>query len=112
MKKTILTLILMSMAQSTFAIDTTSKTVVSLAVEVVFSTAITTGSSDILSFSASEARKLEARKVQAEVQDYSQTGHITIFLGEKISILQSMDSSLSLDESVDALLAASELILK
>jgi hypothetical protein len=111
MKKKILAFTLAIMAKSAFAFDATSKTISSLAVEVVFSTAISSVTSEISSFAVSDLQKKEARRIQAEVQDYNQTGAITLFLGEKISILQNIDSSLSNDESVDVLVAASEFIL-
>lgn len=111
MKKIILALTLVVMAQSTFAFDATSKIVGSLAVEVVFSTAITSVTSEISSFSMSDAKRKEAQKILVEIQDYNQTGHITLFLGEKISIIKSIDASLSNDDSVDVLIAVSEFIL-
>lgn len=111
MKKVVLALALMVMAQSTFAFEATFKTTASLAVEVVFSTAITSVTSEISFFSISEQHRKEARKIIAEAQDYNQSGYITLFLGEKIAIIKSIDSSLSDDESVDLLLDASEIIL-
>lgn len=111
MKKMILALSLMAMAQSTLAIEATSKTVVSSFVELAYSVAITSVTSEISISSVSDAHKTEALKILAEVQAYNQTGHISIFLGEKISIVKSIDQTLSDDESVDVILAASELIL-
>ena len=66
MKKIILALTLVVMAQSTFAFDATSKIVGSLAVEVVFSTAITSVTSEISSFSMSDAKRKEAQKILVE----------------------------------------------
>jgi len=111
MKKMVLALTLMVVAQSTFALEASSKTTASIAVEVVFSTAITSVTSEISVFSISEARRKEARKILADVQDYNQTGHISLFLEEKISIVKNIDNSLSNDESVDVLLSAAEIIL-
>lgn len=112
MKKMVLAVTLMVMAQSTFAFEATSKTVASLAVEVVFSTAITSVTSEISVFASSDAQKRrEARKIQAEVQDYNQSGYISLFLGEKISLVKTIDNTLSDNESVDVLVEASELIL-
>ncbi len=111
MKKMVLALTFLVMAQSTFALEATSKTTVSLAVEVVYSTAITSVTSEISVFSTSDAQRKEARKILADIQDYNQSGYITLFLGEKIAIVKNIDSSLSDDESVDVLLEASEFIL-
>ena len=111
MKKMILALILAVMAQSTFALEATSKTVVSSVVELAFSVAITSVTSEIAISSVSNTHKKEALKIIAEVQDYNQTNYISFFLAEKISIVKSIDPLLSNDESVDILLSASELIL-
>ena len=111
MKKIVLTLIVAFISQASFAIDTTYKTTVSLAAEVVFSTAIIFGTSEISLYSLSEVQKIEALKIQTEVQDYFQSGHINLFLGEKISIIQEIDPNLSKDELIDILLDASEVIL-
>ena len=99
------------MNQSTFAFDSISQTTVSLSNEVVFSTAIIFGTSEISFFSLSDSKKIEAQKIQLEVQDYLQTGYINSFLGEKIARIQEIDPNLSNDESVDILIELSELIL-
>lgn len=111
MKKMVLAAALMVMAQSTLALEASSKTTASIAVEVVFSTAITSVTSEISVFSTSDVQRKDARKILADVQDYNQTGYITLFLGEKIAIIKDIDPSLSNDESVDVLLEASEFIL-
>ena len=111
MKNLIVIFIAAFIAQKSFAFDTTYKTTVSLAVEVVFSTAIISGTSEISLYSISDAQKVEALKIQSEVQDYFQSGHINLFIGEKISSIKEINSKLSDDESIDILLAASEVIL-
>ena len=111
MKKLLLLLTMIIMAQSTYAFETTVKTVSSVAVEVVFSTAIISGTSEISLFSISQAKNKEAQRIVLEVQDYIQTGHINLFLGQKLSIIQDLDKTLSTDEAIDVLINASELIL-
>ena len=111
MKKILLSLAIVLMNQSTFAFDSISQTTVSLSNEVVFSTAIIFGTSEISFFSLSDSKKIEAQKIQLEVQDYLQTGYINSFLGEKIARIQEIDPNLSNDESVDILIELSELIL-
>lgn len=111
MKILILSLALTLMNQTAFAFDSVSKTTVSLGNEIIFSTAIIFGTTEISLFSLSEAQKIEAKKIQYEAQEYFQTGHMNLFLGEKISRVQEVDPKLSNDESVDILLEASEFVL-
>lgn len=111
MSKKILTLALLAMTHSTFAFEASSQLVISSVQEVMFSTAITSITSEVSSYSVSDAQKREALKIQAEVQEYNQTGYITLFLSEKIAIVKDIDSSLSIDESVDVLIAVTESIL-
>lgn len=111
MKKYILVFILVIMAQSTFAIEPTSQTIGSVTREALYSTAITSVTSEISSFSLLDVQKQEAQKIQSEVQDYNQTGEISLFLGEKMSIINQIDPTLSNDEIVDVLLETSEVIL-
>ena len=111
MYKILLALSMVVSTQSAFAIKATAQTFGSLAQESLYSTAMTSVTSEISSYSLSETRKKDALKIQTEVQVYNQTGEITSFLGEKMSIINKLDSTLSDDEIVDVLLAASELIL-
>lgn len=111
MKKIVLTAALLIMAHSTFAFDTSSKTLVSISGEIFFSTAITSVGSEASSFSTSDVQKAEARKFLSEIQEYNQMGSITTFVAEKITILHSLDNSLSVDESIDVLIEAAEIIL-
>jgi len=53
-----------------------------------------------------------ARLVVNDTQDYIQTGEISLFLENKISELQTTDSSLSTDDAVDILVAYSNELLK
>ncbi len=111
MKKTILTAALLVISQSTFAFEATSKTMASASMEIFFSTAISAVTSEISSFSASEAKKNDARKILREVEEYNQTGSMTTFIAAKINIIHSLDNTLSVDESIDVLIEISESVL-
>lgn len=111
MKKTILTTAFLVISQNTFAFEATSKTMASASMEIFFSTAISAVTSEISSFSASEARKNDARKILREVEEYNQTGSMTSFIAEKINIIHSLDNSLSVDDSIDVLIEISESVL-
>lgn len=102
---------ILTLSHSTFAIDATSETSASLSAEIIFSTAITSVTSEISSFSSLEAQKASARKVLREIQEYNQTGSMTAFVAEKIAVIHTLDNTLSVDESVDVLIEASEFIL-
>ncbi len=58
-----------------------------------------------------EQRKIEAQMVQNDIQDYAQTGAISVYLASKIEIVRSVNAELSVDESIDVLVAATESIL-
>ena len=111
MKKLVLLAALFTMsAQNSHALESSTDMVGFTFAELIVVTASSIGSSQALTIST-QVRKLEAQKVQVDVQAYNQNGQITVFLGEKISALRNFDPSLSIDESVDELLAASESIL-
>lgn len=57
-------------------------------------------------------RKAVAKQIQNDVQDYNQTGEASVFLAEKIAMVQSENSEMSEQDSVDVLLLASDLLLK
>ena len=57
-------------------------------------------------------RKAVANLIQNDVQDYNQTGEASVFLADKIALVQSVDAEMSEQDSVDVLLLASELLLK
>lgn len=111
MKKIVLATALLTLTHTTFAFQASSKTLASTSAEILFTTAVTLVGSEATSFSTSKAQKTEARKVLLEIQEYNQTGSLTVFIAEKIAIIQSLDKSLSIDESVDVLIEASEIIL-
>lgn len=111
MKKLILLAALLSISvQNSHALESSSDMVGFTFAELVVVTASTIGSTQAVTIST-HVRRMEAQKVQIDVQAYNQTGAVSLFLGEKISALRNFDSSLSIEESVDELLAASENIL-
>jgi len=111
MKKLMILVALLLNTHSAFAFEATAKTMASASVEIIFSTAVSSITFEISSFSTIEAQKVEARKTLREIQEYNQTGVTTTFVESKISIIQTLDNTLSLDESVDVLIEASEIIL-
>jgi hypothetical protein len=111
MNKIVLAAALLTMAHTAFAFDATSETMASISEEIFFTTAITSVGSEATSFSTSEAKKAEARKILNDIQEYNLTGSITALIAEKIAIVHSLDKDLSVDESVDFLIEASEAIL-
>ncbi|MEA9358143.1 hypothetical protein SHI21_18055 [Bacteriovorax sp. PP10] len=111
MNKIVLTAALLTITHMAFAFDATSETMASISEEIFFTTAITSVGSEATSFSTSDVQKIEARKILNEIQEYNQTGSITVLVAEKIAIIQSKDNSLSIDESVDVLIKTAEIIL-
>lgn len=57
-------------------------------------------------------RKAVAKQIQNDVQDYNQTGVVSVFLADKIAMVQSENADMSEQDSVDVLLLASDLLLK
>lgn len=111
MKKLIIALSIATMSQASFAFDASRDLTVIAVAEIIVSTAVTVVTSEAMTISTSQREKLEAQKIQMEVQEYNQSGLVSPFLANKIGILKSMDSSLSTEESVDLLVEASALIL-
>jgi S-adenosylmethionine synthetase len=107
----LLSMCLFALSQQTFAFNATYETSVSVSVEIIFSTAISSVTSEISTLSSLDIQKSEARKAIREIQEYNQTGTLTVFIKEKITIIQSLDKTLSVDDSVDVLISASEIIL-
>ena len=57
-------------------------------------------------------RKLEAQRIQNDVQTYSQSGILSVYLAEKVKMVNAVDAALSEEEAVDVLVLASNKILK
>lgn len=84
-------------------------TVQTVAVAIANTVAVTSEASTV---ATSDNRKLEAQVIQNHIQEYAQTGAVSAYLASKIAFVQTVDAELSLEESVDVLVAATELILK
>lgn len=56
-------------------------------------------------------RQAIAKQIQNDVQDYNQTGEVSVFLAEKIAMVQFENSDMSEQDSVDVLLLTSDLLL-
>lgn len=61
--------------------------------------------------SSKESKKLEALQMQEDVQDYLQTGRLSIYLQSKLEIVKDLDATLSMGESIDLLIESSNIIL-
>lgn len=109
MKKLII-LASLILSTQTFASATTSNLLAYTLAEAIYTTAIPIGTTGALSASSKEAQK-EAVQLKSDVQEYYQSGFLCASLQSKIAVAQEIDSSLSLDESLDALVDAANLIL-
>jgi hypothetical protein len=105
-------LFLLTLSLNAFSYSTTQAVAYTLA-ETIYVTALTVATSEVSTnlTSAETLRKEEANKIQQHVQAYFQSGEISVFLAEKINQVSKIDSTLSIDESVDALVEASNIIL-
>ncbi len=56
--------------------------------------------------------KVAAVQIQNDIVEYTQTGVVSAYLAEKISIVNSVNPDLSEQEAVDVLVEATEIILK
>jgi hypothetical protein len=110
MKKLIMMAVMLLTSKGSFAFDASSQTLAYTAAEIIVTSAVTIGSSQVSTL-ATQARKMEAKKILKDVQDYNQNGSLSIFLAEKVSLVKSLDITLSVDESIDVLIEASEIIL-
>ena len=80
--------------------------------QTIYTTALGVATTEATSLAiSSKNQKAEAQRIQNEAQNYLQTGVASIFLESKIHLAKELDSSLSDDESVDLLIAASDIIL-
>lgn len=58
-----------------------------------------------------ENRRKEATIIQNDIQDYAQNSTMSLYLAEKIQMVQAINSELSEQDSIDALILATESIL-
>lgn len=110
MKKA-LVIALLSLSFQSMASDLLANLFAYTLAEAMYTTAIPVGTSAATSATSQKNQK-EAIQLKNDIQDYYQTGTMGANLQNKVILAQSLDNSLSLDESLDALIDAANLILK
>ena len=110
MRKLLIALSIMALSPGVFAFEMTSQLLGYTVAEILVTSAVTVGTSEVSSLSISMPKR-EAQKIQLQVQEYNQTGEVTPYLAEKIAVVHSVDQTLSMDEAVDVLIDASLIIL-
>ncbi|MDO9181780.1 MAG: hypothetical protein Q7U04_05200, partial [Bacteriovorax sp.] len=61
--------------------------------------------------STKQNAKKEALKLQKDAQDFFQTGLASVYLESKIQNVRDLDAKISINESVDLLLEAAQIVL-
>lgn len=61
---------------------------------------------------ATTNNKIVAVKIQNDIAEYAQTGTISAYLADKVSIVTNLNSDLSEQDAIDVLIEASDLMLK
>jgi hypothetical protein len=80
--------------------------------EVLYVGALTAASSEVSSRVTSSADKKQAAMLlQNEILSYYQSGKISPYLQYRIDFVKTIDSTISLNESIDALLSSTEIVL-
>lgn len=110
MKKLIILAALVLSTQS-YAFDSVSNLLAYTLAEVIYTVAIPVGTTGAVTATTQQSQK-EALQLKNDIQEYYQSGSMTASLQNKVIIAQQIDSSLSLDEALDALVEASNIILK
>lgn len=109
--KKILIIALFSLSIQSMASDLMANLFAYTLAEAMYITAIPVGTS-AASSATSQKNQKEAIQLKNDIQDYYQNGTIGANLQNKVILVKSLDSSLSLDESLDALVDAANLILQ
>jgi tRNA/tmRNA/rRNA uracil-C5-methylase (TrmA/RlmC/RlmD family) len=115
MKKFVIATAITFIATSAFASDFVVESIQESTVQTVavivadFTEATSLELSDVTS---NAHRKLEAQRIQNDVQVYSQSGILSVYLAEKVKMVNALDADLSQEEAVDVLVLASNKILK
>jgi hypothetical protein len=99
---------LLTLSTQSFASFSVSNTVAYTLAEAIYSTAIPVASTGATT-AASEQRNKEALELKNDIQDFFQSGNLTLSLQNKIKIAQELDSSLSQVEAIDLLLEVTNL---
>ena len=103
-------LVLLTLSTQTFASATVSNLFAYTLAEAIYSTAVPIASTGATTASSQQTQK-EALQLKNDIQDYYQAGVMSPSLQSKVEIAHQIDSSLSLDESLDALVDAANIIL-
>lgn len=103
-------LVLLTLSTQTFASATVSNLLAYTLAEAIYSTAIPIATTGATTASTQQNQK-EALQLKNDIQDYYQAGLMSPSLQNKVEIAHQIDSSLSLDESLDALVDAANIIL-
>lgn len=111
MKKLLILAFTTILSSNTYAMDVASNTLAYTLANTLYTTAMGAATTDASSITLSNKQKAEALKIQNEAQSYYQSGIVSLYLESKIQIAKELNSSLSVDESVDLLVEASQIIL-
>lgn len=113
MKLIIITFILATLSTATQAQNLSAQTLQDSSVQTVaYVIADMIGlSSRASSVATTESRKLEAKIIQNDIQNYDLNGHISVYLSEKIIMVNSINPELSEQETIEVLILATDSIL-
>lgn len=113
MKLIIITFILATLSTATQAQNLSAQTLQDSSIQTVaYVVADMIGlSSRASSVATTESRKLEAKTIQNDIQNYDLNGYISIYLSEKINMVLAVNSELSEQEAIEALILATDSIL-
>jgi hypothetical protein len=108
--KTLTIIVLLTLSTQTFASFSLSNSLAYTIAEVIYSVAIPVASTGASTAMSQENRK-EAAQLKIDIQEFYQSGVMSLSLQNKIELVKEIDSSLSLNESLDALVSAADLAL-
>lgn len=113
MKKLALILVLSLSTTITSASDFSQQTLADSTVQTVARVVagMILASSNASTVATSEQRKIEAQMIQNDIQEYSQSGLVSVYLASKIDLVRAVNADLSIEESIDVLVVATESIL-
>lgn len=113
MKKTIIACSLTLMANGAFASGLSEQTLLNSTVQTVANViaGVIVASSQASSVATTENRKMEAQMIQNDLQEYAQNGTMSVYLASKVDVVKSINPELSVEESIDVLILATESIL-
>lgn len=103
-------LAVLTLSTQTFASNTIANTLAYTIAEAIYTTAVpvvSTGATTAMS----DGNQKEAFQIKVDVQEYYQSGVISAALKNQINTAQKIDNTLSLEETLDALTEAANIIL-